>query len=63
MNIFNHYYRADSKNDSCLIDGTGLGLAIVSQTIQLIQGEIKAESVLGSGSKFTVIVPFKVQDN
>ena len=60
VNIFNPYYRANSKGESCFIDGTGLGLAIVAQIIQLIQGEIKVESVLGDGSKFTVILPLEI---
>lgn len=60
VNIFNPYYRANSKGESCFIDGTGLGLAIVAQIIQLIQGEIKVESVLGDGSTFTVIFPLEI---
>lgn len=60
VNIFNPYYRANSKGESCFIDGTGLGLAIVAQIIQLIQGEIKVESVLGDGSTFTVVFPLEI---
>lgn len=60
INIFNPYYRASSKGESCFIDGTGLGLAIVSQSLKLIKGEIKVESVLGNGSTFTVILPLEI---
>lgn len=63
LNIFNPYYRAGSKGESCFIDGTGLGLAIVSQMIELIQGEIEVESVLGDGSTFTVTFPLELQNN
>ncbi|MBE9211131.1 sensor histidine kinase [Plectonema cf. radiosum LEGE 06105] len=60
LNIFKPYYRANAKRDSCFIDGTGLGLAIVAQIVQLIQGEIKVESVLEIGSRFTVILPLEI---
>lgn len=38
--------------------GTGLGLAIVKQLVDLMQGEIKVETELKKGTKFTVTVPF-----
>ncbi|MEB3218083.1 MAG: sensor histidine kinase [Nostocales cyanobacterium 94392] len=60
LNIFNPYYRANSESESCLIDGTGLGLAIVAQIVELIQGEIKVKSLLGSGSTFSVILPLEI---
>ncbi len=37
--------------------GTGLGLSICYQIIQDHKGEIKAESEIGKGTKFTIILP------
>ena len=40
-------------------EGTGLGLSICKKLVQLMNGQIKVESVEGSGSVFTVTIPFK----
>ncbi len=39
--------------------GTGLGLAIVKQFIDELQGEIYVESKVGTGTKFTCVIPLK----
>lgn len=54
--IFERFYRVD-KSHSREIGGTGLGLAITRRTILLHRGSIKAESVLGEGTVFTVRIP------
>ncbi|MDR3632569.1 MAG: ATP-binding protein [Isosphaeraceae bacterium] len=38
-------------------EGTGIGLALVQELVKLHGGTVRAESVLGEGSSFTVSVP------
>ena len=40
--------------------GTGLGMAIVKELIEKMGGTIQAESKLGKGSTFTVVIPFEI---
>lgn len=54
--IYERFYRVD-KSHSKEIGGTGLGLAITRSAVQLLRGSIKAESVLGEGTAFTVKIP------
>ena len=53
--IFERFFTVDKSHNKK--DSTGLGLSIVKHIIKLLNGEIKLESQLGEGSKFTVILP------
>ncbi|MBV5340952.1 MAG: response regulator [Deltaproteobacteria bacterium] len=43
--------------------GTGLGLTISLRMVELMGGNLSVESVQGSGSSFTVTLPFKISRN
>ena len=52
--IFNRFYRADASRST---EGTGLGLSMVKWIAGIHGGSVRAESVYGVGSAFTVELP------
>jgi signal transduction histidine kinase len=52
--LFNAFYRASNVRE---INGTGLGLAIVKRVVDLHKGEIICNSVMGTGTSFTMTLP------
>jgi signal transduction histidine kinase len=54
--IFEPFYREDSSRNE-IVKGTGLGLTITKRIVQMHSGEIKVESKLGAGTKFTLKFP------
>jgi PAS domain S-box-containing protein len=55
-------FTQNNVNTSRKYGGTGLGLAIVKQLVELQQGHVWATSILGKGSTFTVIIPYRISE-
>ena len=50
--LFNKFERLDITKE-----GTGLGLAITKDIVEMHKGRILAESQVGKGTKFTIVLP------
>jgi signal transduction histidine kinase len=54
--IFDRFYRGSRANEA-RGSGSGLGLAIVRSIVDMHHGSVAVDSRLGTGSRFTVILP------
>lgn len=54
--IFENFGRGTNARNR---DGMGLGLAIVNQLVREMGGKVTVDSVLGMGSVFTIVLPFR----
>jgi signal transduction histidine kinase len=54
--MFESFHRASNVENR---PGTGLGLAIVKKAVELHGGEISLASAVGSGTRFTVMLPLR----
>lgn len=54
--IFEQFYQVDNSLTRSH-EGLGIGLAVTRMLVQATRGEIHVESVVGRGSKFTIVYP------
>lgn len=60
--IYDSFSRFDEKKNRQIL-GSGLGLAITKQLVDMMGGEIQADSIYTKGTIFTVIIPQKIVDH
>ena len=60
--IFQEFEQVDSSA-ARKYDGAGLGLAITARLAEAMQGKISVESEIGSGSKFTLNLPLRINES
>ena len=56
--IFDRFYQVDGTG-SRQFGGTGLGLSICKAYVELLEGNIRVESIPGKGSAFIFTIPFR----
>jgi signal transduction histidine kinase len=55
--IFEPFFSTKTEPDAAGQGGTGLGLAVCRDIVEAHHGRLRAESRLGQGSTFTIILP------
>lgn len=60
--LFDAFARMDREKNR-KIEGTGLGLSIVKQLTDLMDGDIRVDSIYGQGTTFTVTLPQEVANH
>lgn len=55
--VFDRFYQVEKDILAREVEGTGLGLAISRQLAQMMNGDLKVESTVGKGTRFTLSLP------
>ena len=56
--IFNRFYQSEGTEEK----GTGIGLALVKELVELYNGQISVDSILGEETTFKLSLPYKRSD-
>lgn len=59
--LFDEFTR-ERNTTQCKISGTGLGMPITKKLVNLMGGSIAVESEVGKGTRFTVVIPYRIAD-
>lgn len=57
--VFDRFYQAENSHSNETGEGSGVGLALCREIIELHSGEIRLESTLNEGSRFTIYLAYK----
>lgn len=57
--IFDRFHQVDSSSTRAY-EGSGIGLTLVKQFVDLMQGTINVESIMGKGSSFCISLPTRI---
>lgn len=60
--IFESFWQVDASVEGRTDLGVGLGLSIVARLVRLMDGRVTIESIVNSGSIFTVILPLEFRE-
>lgn len=56
--IFDRFYQGDNSNVR-RAEGTGIGLSLVKELVELMEGNVRAENVVGQGCRFIFRLPVR----
>ncbi|WAR55149.1 hypothetical protein PtB15_4B769 [Puccinia triticina] len=64
-NIFRAFEQVGSgkSHDEAMCESIGLGLAVVGRVVHNMGGQLRVDSTVGQGSKFSITLPFVVSKN
>lgn len=58
--IFREFEQVESAAPRTATPGLGLGLAVVARIVEQLGGQLRVESRVGEGSRFSFLIPFSV---